>query len=298
MQTPSKIKKIGDYVLLKKLGSGGMGSVYLARQVSLDRHVAVKVLSPSLATDETSVQRFFREARIMATLKHPNIVEIFDISSDLGYHYFSMSYIEGESLAGFVKKNGVPPVFTAIDIVAKAASALAFAHERSVLHRDIKSANIMISDDSDPILMDFGLARMSGEGTLTATGTILGTPHYMSPEQALGKPADERSDIYSLGIVLYELLCGAVPFTADTPYGVLHQHVNTPPPDIRDERDEVPEILEAVLRKCLEKEPDDRFQKACELESAISSSEIHTSIENLVSVRRQAFRSKTRQEPT
>ncbi|MFC1735867.1 SUMF1/EgtB/PvdO family nonheme iron enzyme [Candidatus Hydrogenedentota bacterium] len=264
-----QIKQLGNYVLKKKLGQGGMGSVYLAEQKSLNRLVAIKVLSLALSQDEDFVKRFQREAHLAANLNHPNVVKIYDIAQQDDLHYFVMEYVKGKSLNELLKDKDPPSLEESVNIIAKTASGLQYAHEQGVIHRDIKGSNIMVDEHGEPKIMDFGLARAAQGSKLTATGAVLGTPTCMSPEQALGNPVDHRTDIYSLGVVLYELLCGEVPFQAETPHGILYQHIHEPPPSLRQRNSDVPESLVGIVEHCLEKEPVDRFRSAGDFGSAL-----------------------------
>lgn len=262
---------VGQYRIERPLGQGGMASVYLAYHERLDRHVAIKVMRANLLDDESFTTRFTREAQIVARLEHPHIVPIYDFSTHEGQPYLVMKYIEGITLKermvrGHMSYHDISAVMTAV------ASALDYAHHKGVLHRDVKPSNIVITHDSVPYLTDFGLARLvrAGESTMSVD-MLLGTPHYLSPEQARGqKDLDGRADIYSLGIVLYELLTGRVPFLSDSTYAIIHDHINTPPPAPRTFNGRINEATEAVLLRALAKDRDDRYAHASELVQSLN----------------------------
>ncbi|MCX7703829.1 MAG: protein kinase, partial [Planctomycetota bacterium] len=268
----------GDFKVIKKIAEGGMGQVYLARQISLDRDVALKILPERLAKDESFKARFEREAREAARLNHPSIISVYAYGIKDGIPYFAMEFIEGEDLAGLLKKRGKFPVREALRITKEVAKALEAAHKKGVVHRDIKPSNIMLKEDGSVKVTDFGLAKAVGGGSVMVTqaNVVLGTPHYMSPEQGKGEKVDTRSDIYSLGVVLYELLSGTVPFKADTPTTLIYMHVYEKPPSIREKNPEVPPAVEALVMKMLMKEPAERFQTPTELVNAIEALESGT----------------------
>ncbi len=257
-------QQVGAYRIERQLGKGGMATVYLARHQSLDRDVAIKMLHVAYKDDDTFIERFRREAQIVGKLEHPNIVPIYDFA-DAGLHpYLVMKYIEGETLKQYLRHNKDITLNEVMQIMTAVADALDYAHKRGILHRDVKPSNIMISNDGQPYLTDFGLARIAslGESTLSRD-MMLGTPQYISPEQAQGnRELDARTDIYSLGIVLYELVVGRVPFTGDTPYAIIHNHIFTPLPPPREMNPTVPPEVEMVLLKALAKDPNERFSSA------------------------------------
>ncbi|GIW72663.1 MAG: hypothetical protein KatS3mg102_2205 [Planctomycetota bacterium] len=255
-------RQLGDFILEKKIGQGGMGEVYLAHQVSLDRRVAVKVLPRSLAAQENFIERFQREAKAAANLIHPNVIQIYSIGVEQGTPYFAMEYVEGEDLSERLRRLGRLDFEQAVEIVAGVANALAVAHEKGIVHRDIKPSNIMIDRNEVVKVMDFGLAKAT-QGTvsnLTQSGLIMGTPNYMSPEQARGEPLDTRSDIYSLGVVFFELLTGKLPFAADTPAALIYKHAFEEPPPVRQVAPEVPPFLAEICERMLAKKPSERYQ--------------------------------------
>lgn len=251
---------VGPYRIIEQLGQGGMASVYKAYHAALDRYVALKVLHPAFLEDPNFLARFQREARLVAKLDHPNIVPIFDYSEFEGRPYLVMKYIEGETLKARLMRSPISPG-EITRIIAAVGAALSYAHKHGILHRDIKPSNVLLANDGGIYLADFGLARIaaSGESTLS-TDMVMGTPQYISPEQALGKKdLDEGTDIYSLGVMLYELVVGKVPFNADTPFSIIHDHIYTPLPLPHQVNPQVSAEVERVLLKALAKERRDRF---------------------------------------
>ncbi len=259
--------RIGRYVVLEEIGRGGMAVVFKARDEELGRLVALKVLSSEFTSDFAALQRFKREARICAHLDHPNIVKIYDIGyeSSLGVHYFSMEYLPHRSLHELIKEQGRLPIKRALEIVKQTLKGLQVAHEAGIVHRDIKPENIMIAEGDRPVLVDFGIAKSQKGGRLTQTGILLGTPYYMSPEQITGKEVKLTSDIYSMGVVLFELVTANVPFQADSTFMITYKHCTQEPPDPRKFNEEVSEDLKRVIFKALEKDPRERYQSAAEM---------------------------------
>ena len=259
--------RFGDYELLGEIARGGMGVVYRARQISLDRTVAVKmILSGQLASEE-DVRRFRTEAESAARLQHPHIVTIHEVGELKGQHYFSMDFIEGENLSDRVADGPLAPE-AAAELVSKVATAIDYAHQQGILHRDLKPQNILIDSSQEPQITDFGLAkRIEGRSDLTGTGQILGTPSYMPPEQAGSDPSavGPASDIYSLGAILYELVTGRPPFQAQTPLDTLMQVLSQEPVSPRLLNVSVPRDLETIILKCLQKQPSKRYTSAAEL---------------------------------
>ncbi|RME83368.1 MAG: serine/threonine protein kinase, partial [Caldilineae bacterium] len=254
---------IGPYRIEREIGRGGMAVVYLAYHTRLERPVALKVLHPHLQGDTELVERFLFEARAAARLDHPNIVAIYDAGSAGGVDYIAMEYVEGESLADILQRVGGPlPLEFVISVVNQVAEALDYAHHRGIVHRDIKPSNILVRENGHALLTDFGIARAASLQATTSRGTILGTPEYMSPEQAEGKLVDGRSDVYSLGIVTYCALTGGPPFQGDTPHAVLHAHVHEPLPDARQRNPALPVGLGDVLRTATAKDPAHRYPTA------------------------------------
>jgi len=263
-------ENVGAYRIVEKLGQGGMATVFKAYHPALDRYVAIKVMHPAFAGDSNFLARFQREARIVAKLDHPHIIPIYDYSSHRGHPYLVMRFVEGETLKARMERGSVD-MQEVLRIARAVGEALAYAHGQGILHRDIKPSNILLMPDGGVYLTDFGLARMAeaGESTLSRD-MILGTPQYVAPEQAKGiKNLDARTDVYSFGIVLYELLVGRPPFIADTPYAVIHDHIFTPLPLPCDLNPNLPEAAQRLLLKALAKEPDDRFQSVDTLISTL-----------------------------
>ena len=261
-------ENVGPYRIIEQLGQGGMATVFKAYHPALDRYVAIKVLHPAFKEDPNFLARFQREARIVAKLEHPHIVPVYDFSEHRGMAYLVMRYVEGQTLKVYLQEGSLPPE-RILEILKPVAEALSYAHEQGVLHRDIKPSNIILTSEGGIFLTDFGLARMaqSGESTLSQD-MMIGTPQYMSPEQAKGEEVDERTDIYSLGVVLFEMLTGRVPFSADTPYAIIHDHIYTPLPLPSAIKPDIFPALERVVLKALAKEKDDRYQKVTELAMA------------------------------
>jgi serine/threonine-protein kinase len=266
VSTQETTQRLGRYELLSELGQGAMGVVYKARDPVLDRIVAVKTINLTLPKDELSEYeaRFYQEARAAGGLNHPNIVTIYDIGRSERVAYMAMEFLEGEELRSILASREPLPVELALDIAAQVADGLAYAHDRHIIHRDIKPANIMVVHDGLVKITDFGIARMRTNEVKTMTGMILGSPKYMSPEQVAGKRADYRSDLFSLGVVLYEMLTGEAPFQADSIHGIMYKIMQTTPPPPSVKNPQLPEVLDLILAKALNKAPEDRYQDARE----------------------------------
>ena len=284
--------KLGKYEISERLGKGGMATVYKAYQPGVERVVAVKVLHKHLAADPDFVERFHREARAAGQLLHMNLVRLIDFDIEGDQHYMIMDYIQGGTLAAYMKKNAPLPTESVLAIMAQLTDALGYAHELGMIHRDIKPANIMFMDKEAThiVLTDFGLARILAEDGMTVTGQMIGTPAYMSLEAIRGEKVDKRTDIYSLGVVLYEMLSARTPYTADTPYKMILQQLHDPLPSLRQFNPDVPEVVEKVVMKALAKEPADRFQSAEEFNSAIQQAEAALNAGRLGSSRPRAAR--------
>ena len=264
------------YTLEGEIGRGGMGVVYRARDEQLKRRVAIKVLPPELAFQQDIRERFKREAQTAGQLLHPHIVPIYSVGEAKGIVFFVMGYVDGESVAGRVKRKGPLPAEEARRIMKESADALSAAHAVSVVHRDIKPDNILLEGTRGRVMVtDFGIAKALSQGsgaTLTGAGVAIGTPAFMSPEQAAGeKEIDGRSDLYSLGIVTYQMLAGELPFNAPTVAGILMKQITEPAPDIRRARPDVPEDLALAVARCLEKDPENRWPTADALRRALES---------------------------
>jgi serine/threonine protein kinase len=258
-------RTLGPYQLVERIGEGGMAVVYKGYQAPLGRYVAIKVLRGELTRDASFVTRFRREALAVAKLDHPNILHVYDAGVIDGVYYIAMGYTAGGSLRDQVDR-GPLEVDLAVSIAAQLADALDHAHEQGLVHRDVKPSNILLSPNMRPLLADFGIARLLHEASrLTRTGVSIGTPEYMAPEHALMQPIDGRTDLYALGAVLYEMLCGEVPFTAATAVVTLYRHVNDVPQPLRQRNGDVPNWLEGVVDRALAKRPQDRYQRARDL---------------------------------
>ena len=261
----------GRYRLEAKLGSGGMSTVYLARDETLDRPVAVKVMHREMSEQEDQLARFRQEARAVAKLSHPNVVSVIDAGEDGGHPYIVFEYVEGETLKQRVSRVGALDPQEAIAYAIEVARGLAVAHSRQMVHRDIKPQNILIDDEGRAKLTDFGISRQLEQDGMTATGRVLGTTDYVAPEQAMGKAVDPRSDIYSLGVVLYEMLVGQVPFKADSQVGVAMKHVNEELPDVQSRRPEVSAAVALVVERATAKDPARRYQAIGEMIDDLST---------------------------
>lgn len=260
------VERIGHYRIVAELGRGGMGIVYKAHEESLNRFVAIKVLGEHLTEDSSHVERFLREAQSAASLNHPNIVQIYAVSEDQGQHYFAMEYVSGRSLQEILRTSGPLDSVQVARIAIQTAAGLQAAHERGIVHRDIKPANLMIDERGLVKITDFGLALMGGAvSRLTATGMFMGTPGYLSPEQCLDQGIDHRTDIYSLGVTLFEALSGATPFTADSPLALLRQIVEVEPPDLGELKPEVDTELREIVAHMMAKDRDMRTASCSEL---------------------------------
>jgi eukaryotic-like serine/threonine-protein kinase len=265
----------GRYRILRKLGSGGMANVYLAEDEELGRRVAIKILNDRHASDDSFVERFRREAKNAAGLSHPNIVSVYDRGEAEGTYYIAMEYLEGRSLKDRIVSEGALPIATAIEVTRQILRALGFAHRRGIVHRDIKPHNVLLAQDGtgdgDPRfkVTDFGISRTAAS-QMTEAGSIVGTAQYLSPEQARGAPVDQRSDIYSVGIVLYELLTGKLPFTGETPLEIAMKHLSEIPTAPSELRADIPADLDMVVLRALAKDPEDRYESADEMERELA----------------------------
>jgi eukaryotic-like serine/threonine-protein kinase len=264
-------KMLGPYQIVSVIGQGGMGTVYEAIQPRLNRRVAIKVLPEYLAQDGDFVQRFQREATTAASLQHPNILTIYDVGQEGNLHYIVMQLLEGCTLAQVIEREKVLPFSRAARIISQVASALDYAHQHDLVHRDVKPSNIFVSPSDHATLMDFGIVKALSGTRLTRTGVTIGTPEYMSPEQVEGQPLDHRSDLYSLGVVLYQMVAGRVPFVADTPNSVLYAHVHKPPVPPSQLNSSIVQPVEAVVLKALAKDPLARYQSGAQMAAALNA---------------------------
>ncbi len=260
----------GRYELVELAGTGGMSSVYRAHDQLLERDVALKVLHSHFGEDDEYVERFRREARSVAKLSHPHIVTVIDRGEDEGRQYIVFEYIDGENLKQLIERTGPLPTRRAVELAITIADALAFAHENGLVHRDVKPQNVLLSPDGDVKVTDFGIARsLDVEHGVTQTGTVLGTSNYLSPEQAGGKTTTPSSDIYSLGVVVYELLTAEVPFPGENFVAIAMKHINEPAPDVLIKRPDVPLRLAAAVDRALAKDPAERFPTMGEFEAEL-----------------------------
>ena len=266
------MERIGHYKIVSELGRGGMGVVYKAHEESLNRFVAIKMLGEHLEEDAEYVERFVREAQSAAALNHPNIVQIYSISEEGGHHYFVMEYVHGTSVQRMIQTKGRLAPADAARLILQAAAGLQDAHAQDVIHRDIKPANLMVTDRGLVKIADFGLALMGAATTrLTATGMLMGTPGYLSPEQCLDQSPDHRTDIYSLGVTFFEMVTGTMPFRADSPLALLKLIVEVEPPDVRELNPEVDDELRLVIARMLAKEREERYSSCTEIMADIQS---------------------------
>ena len=259
---------IAGYRIEERIGRGGMGVVYRAQHLNLQRRAAIKIIAPDLAESEGFRERFTREARIAAALQHPNIVTVYDAGEVDGMLYLAMQFIQGEDLAAILRREGRLRPYRAIDVCRQVASALDAAHAMGLIHRDVKPANVLI-EGRNAFLTDFGLTKQTGtHAQLTRAGDMVGTIHYVAPEQIEGRRVSARSDVYSLGCLLYHCLSGQVPFAHETDVAVIYAHLSEQPPKLSELRPELPEGLDAVMAKALDKSPDRRFPSCGDMISA------------------------------
>ena len=281
------MKIANRYDIIKEIGKGGMANVYLAFDTILKRPVAVKVLKGDMTDDPVALERFKREANASTKLSHPNAVDIYDVGEDGNSHYIVMEYVKGHTLKQLLKRRGALPPREAVWIMRQLASALLEAHKNGIIHRDIKSQNVLIKDDGTVKLADFGIAVVNNAMQITSKGSVLGSVHYLAPELAKGGAATMQSDIYSLGIVFYELLTGDVPFKADTPIQVALLHVRNNVPSVRDFNPDIPQAVENIIIKATARSLEDRYEnialfikdlnRCLSPEAANDRSEEHTS---------------------
>ena len=268
----SKGEMINDrYEIIRAIGEGGMANVYLAYDTILNRRVAVKILRGDLAEDEKFIRRFQREAIAASSLNHPNIVEIYDVGEDNGKYFIVMEYVEGKTLKQLIKKRGALTLAEVIDIMLQLTSAIAHAHDSYIIHRDIKPQNVIILDDGRVKIMDFGIAAQLNSNDLTQTNSVMGTVYYLPPEQANGTATTTKSDIYSLGILMYELVIGKVPFKGDSPVEVAIKQMKEPIPDIITSNPDIPQSIENIILRACAKNPKNRYESANEMRNDLET---------------------------
>ena len=254
------------YQLLRKVGDGGMAFVYEAKDKSLNRIVAVKVLRPEFGDDEDFLKKFRREAEAIASVSHPNIVSIYDVGEDRNVNYIVMEFIDGKNLKDIIRSEGILDEYTALEITKQIAKALSLAHRKGIIHRDIKPHNILISNEGRIVkVADFGIAKAVSNSTMTNVGNIIGSVHYFSPEQAKGRSVTSNTDLYSLGIVLFEMLTGRLPFRGDSPISIALQHINDDIEFTDEEKTRIPQSVRTIIRKLTEKSVENRYQNADEV---------------------------------
>jgi serine/threonine-protein kinase len=287
------------YELVELIGKGGMSSVFKAHDRLLDRIVAIKILHPHFTDDEEYVERFRREARSVAQLSHPNIVTVIDRGEDQGRQYIVFEYVEGENLKQLLQRTGAMPVRDVLLLGLQMARALAFAHARGLVHRDVKPQNVLLNDDGQAKMTDFGIARSVDVEGVTITGTVLGTSEYIAPEQARGQRVDAQTDVYSLGVVLYELLTGAVPYEGETFVTVALQHVNEPVPSVLERRPNAPPRLALAVEQAMAKSPDQRYESMDELIGELEAcmDDLDPSSEDATMITRGPVAARGRQRP-
>lgn len=279
----SRGQKINDrYEIIKSIGEGGMANVYLANDTILERNVAVKVLRGDLSTDEKFIRRFKREALSVSNLSHPNIVEVYDVGEEDGNYYIVMEYIEGKTLKQLLQKRGALTLTEVIDIMTQLTDGLSHAHEAYIIHRDIKPQNIMIEDNGLVKITDFGIAMALNSTQLTQTNSVMGSVHYLPPEQASGKSSTVKSDIYSLGILMYELLIGKVPFTGDTAVEIALKHMKEKVPSVRKQNPTIPQSVENIILKATAKNPKNRYDTVKEMYTDLQTAMERTNEKRLV----------------
>jgi serine/threonine-protein kinase len=257
------------YRILGELGRGGMATVYKVQDLALGRIVAIKVLHPQYAHDPDFLARFQAEARAAANLVHPNVVDVFDVGQDGDQHFIVMEYVQGRDLKSLIRTQAPLPIPRAVDLAIQVCAAVGYAHRSGLIHRDLKPQNVLVTPEDRVKVTDFGIARAVAEAAPTEPGTVWGTAQYLAPEQALGKPASPASDVYALGVVLYEMLAGRLPFEGDTRQAIAMQHIQADPPPLRRLNPQVPTQLEAIVSRAMVKEPAHRYPNADELGQAL-----------------------------
>lgn len=261
----------GRYEVISRVGGGGMAVVYKARDVLLNRHVAIKVLNESLANDSEFIRRFSREAQAAASLSHPNVVSVYDVGQEGHTHYIVMEYIEGPTLKEYIEQYSPLTAEEVVSIASQICDALAHAHDNQIVHRDIKPHNILLGYNGRAKVTDFGIARASTSSTITQAGSVMGSVHYFSPEQARGGVIGAKSDLYSLGVVMYEMVTGELPYDGDSAISIAMKHLQDPVPDPADLNGEVSQPIRDIIMRVLEKDPDQRFASAREMKQTVDS---------------------------
>jgi serine/threonine-protein kinase len=259
----------GRYQIIEELGKGGMGKVYKAQDTDLKEKVAIKLLKPEIAADKKTIERFRNELKFARKIRHKNVCQMYDLNKEEGSHYITMEYVDGKDLKSMIRMMGQLSSGKTISIARQVCEGLEEAHKLGVVHRDLKPQNIMVDEEGNARIMDFGIARSIKEKGITAAGVMIGTPEYMSPEQVEGKDVDQRSDIYSLGVILYEMVTGRVPFEGDTPFTIGVKHKSEEPTDPKELNTQLPEDLNLVILRCLEKDKEKRYQSAEEVRAEL-----------------------------
>lgn len=280
------------YEIIEELGKGGMGRVYRVEDTKLKQEVALKLIKPEIAKDKKTIERFRNELKLARNIRHKNVCGMFDLGEEAGTHFITMEYISGEDLKSFIHRSGQLAVGTSVRIAKQVCEGLSEAHKLGVVHRDLKSNNIMIDKAGNARIMDFGIARSLESKSITGAGVMIGTPEYMSPEQVEGKGVDQRSDIYSLGVILYEMMTGRVPFEGDTALSIAMKHKGEAPKDPKEYNTQIPDDLSKLILKCLEKEKEDRYQDAEEVKSELANIEQGIPTTDRVVPRRKPITSK------
>ncbi len=251
------------YEIIEELGKGGMGRVYRVEDTKTKEELALKLIKPEISADKKTIERSSNEIKLAHKISHRNVCRMFHLGEEKGTHFITMEYVPGEDLRSSIRRFGQLPIGKSISIAKQICEGLAEAHRLGIVHRDLKSSNVMIDKDGNARIMDFGIARSLESKGITGAGVMIGTPEYMSPEQVEGKEIDQRSDIYSLGVILYEMVTGRVPFEGDTPFTIGVKRKSEVPKSPKELNTQIPDDLSKVILKCLEKEKDKRYQNAC-----------------------------------